>query len=342
MALFKKDKEQVDLTNPANNPLVLRPAPQISSAVTTHIIMRDVLVALIPATLAALAYFGLPAFLVIATSVASCVGFEYLWCRLRHAPQTIGDLSAAVTGLLLAFNVPSTLPLYMVVIGAFVAIIMTKELFGGIGKNFANPAIVGRIFLAVAFPVAMTTFVPANQVFPLAMPYDLVSSATPLSPNAHPSTIMELLLGQHAGVLGETSAAALLLGMVFLLYRPVITWHIPVAYMGTVAVLSLLTGHDVLAQLCSGGLVLGAVYMATDYSTCPATKRGKLVFGVGCGLITCLIRFYGNLNEGVAYSILFMNLLVPYIDQLTPNIPVGGEAIIAERRRAKRGGKAHE
>ncbi|MBP3894506.1 MAG: RnfABCDGE type electron transport complex subunit D [Atopobiaceae bacterium] len=339
MALFKRSEAPVNLDNPANNPLVLRPAPQISSAVTTHIIMRDVLVALIPATVAAVAYFGLRALLVIATSIASCVGFEYLWCRLRKTPQTIGDLSAAVTGLLLAFNVPSTLPLYMVVIGAFVAIIMTKELFGGIGKNFANPAIVGRIFLAVAFPVAMTTFVGPQVAL---SPVDVVSSATPLAPTAQPLSYLELLLGMHMGVLGETSALALLLGMVFLLYRPVITWHIPVAYVGTVCVLSLLTGHDVIAEALSGGLLLGAIYMATDYSTCPATKRGKLVFGVGCGLITCLIRFFGNLNEGVAYSILFMNLLVPYIDQLTPNIPVGGEAIIAERRRAKRGGKAHE
>ena len=339
MALFKKNETPVNLDNPANNPLVLRPAPQISSAVTTHIIMRDVLVALAPATVLALVYFGLPAFLVIATSIASCVGFEYLWCRLRKTPQTIGDLSAAVTGLLLAFNVPSTLPLYMVVIGAFVAIVMTKELFGGIGKNFANPAIVGRIFLAVAFPVAMTTFA-APQV--ALSPVDVVSSATPLAPNAQPLSYLELLLGTHMGVLGETSAVALLLGMVFLLYRPVITWHIPTAYVGTVVVLSLLTGRDPVFQVLSGGLLLGAIYMATDYSTCPATKRGKLVFGVGCGLITCLIRFYGNLNEGVAYSILFMNLLVPYIDQLTPNIPVGGEAIMAERRRAKRGGKGNE
>ena len=342
MALFKRHEEPVNLDNPANNPLVLRPAPQISSAVTTHIIMRDVLVALAPATVMALVNFGWHAALVIATSIASCVGFEYLWCRLRKTPQTIGDLSAAVTGLLLAFNVPSTLPLYMVVIGAFVAIIMTKELFGGIGKNFANPAIVGRIFLAVAFPVAMTNFVPSSVLLPEQAAFDLVSSATPLAASAQPHSYLRLMLGIHAGVLGETSAAALLLGMVFLLYRPVITWHIPVAYMGTVAVLSLRAGKDVVAQLLSGGLVLGAIYMATDYSTCPATKRGKLVFGIGCGLITCLIRFFGNLNEGVAYSILFMNLLVPYIDQLTPNIPVGGEAIMAERRRAKRGGKAHE
>ena len=338
MALFKKHEEPVNLDNPAHIPLVLRPAPQISSAVTTHIIMRDMLVALAPATLLAIVYFGLPALLVIATSIGSCVLFEHLWCHVRKVPTTIGDLSAAVTGLLLAFNVPSTLPLYMVVVGAFVAIIVTKELFGGIGKNFANPAIVGRIFLAVAFPVAMTTFVAPNVHL---SPVDVVSSATPLAPTAQPLSYLELLLGTHMGVLGETSALALLLGMVFLLVRPVITWHIPVAYVGTVCILSLLTGHDVIEQVLSGGLLLGAIYMATDYSTCPATHRGKLVFGIGCGIVTCLIRFWGNLNEGVAYSILFMNLLVPYIDQLTPNIPVGGEEILRERRRAK-GGKAHE
>lgn len=334
-------EEQANVQEAATggNPLVLRPAPQISSAVTTHIIMRDVLVALAPAMLAALAVFGVNAALVTATSVGSCVLFEYLWCRLRHTENTIGDLSAAVTGVLLAFNVPSTLPLYMVVIGAFVAIVMTKELFGGIGRNFANPAIVGRIFLAVAFPVAMTTFAAPGIAL---SPVDVVSSATPLAPAAQPLSYLELLLGTHMGVLGETSALALLLGCAFLLYRPVITWHIPVAYVGTVALLSLLVGRDPLAQVLEGGLLLGAIYMATDYTTSPATRRGKLVFGVGCGLVTCLIRFWGNLNEGVAYSILFMNLLVPYIDQLTPNVPVGGEAIMAERRRRAKEGGAHE
>ena len=332
------EKQPLEQEAPATNPLVLRPAPQISSAVTTHIIMRDVLVALTPAAVFSVVLFGLNAFLIIATSVGSCVLFEYLWCRLRGTDNTIGDLSAAVTGLLLAFNVPSTLPLYMVVIGAFVAIIMTKELFGGIGKNFANPAIVGRIFLAVAFPVAMTTFAPPSISL---SPVDVVSSATPLAPTAEPLSLVELLLGTHMGVLGETSALALLVGFVFLLVRPVVTWHIPVGYMGTVALLSLLAGRSPIEQILSGGLVLGAIYMATDYSTCPATKRGKLVFGIGCGIITCLIRFFGNLNEGVAFSILFMNLLVPYIDQLTPNIPVGGEEIMAERRRARREGR-HE
>ncbi len=310
-------------------PLVLLTAPQITSPVTTQIIMRNVLIALAPALVASIMLFGLDAALVCATSVASCVGFEYLWCRLRNLPNTATDLSAAVTGLLLAFNLPSTIPLYMVVIGAFVAIVMTKELFGGIGCNFANPAAVGRIFLAVAFPVAMTTFVaPAVTMSPV----DVVSSATPLSPSAQALSYLELALGLNMGVLGETSVVAILIGFVYLLVTRVITWHAPVAYVGTVFLMSLLAGKDPVAQVLSGGLLLGAVFMVTDYTTTPATRRGKVVFAIGCGLITCLIRFWGNLNEGVAYSILFMNLLVPYIDVWTPNTPVGGEG----RKRAMR------
>ena len=301
-------------------PLVLLAAPQIMSPVTTQVIMRNVLIALAPAFVASLAFFGLPAFLVCLTSVVSCVGFEYLWCRIRKLPNTATDLSAAVTGMLLAFNLPSTIPLYMVVVGAFVAIIMTKELFGGIGKNFANPAIVGRIFLAVAFPVAMTTFV-APQI--TLAPVDVVSSATPLAPAAAALAHLDLLLGLHMGVLGETSALAILIGFVYLLATKTIRWHAPVAYVATVVVMSLITGHDPVAQALSGGLLLGAVFMVTDYTTSPSTVRGKVIFAIGCGIITCLIRFWGNLNEGVAFSILFMNLLVPYIDQLTPNTPVG-------------------
>ncbi len=303
-------------------PLLLLPSPQISSPRTTRTIMRDVLIALAPTVVAAVALFGVPALLVTLVSVTSCVGFEYLWCRLRKIPNTATDLSAAVTGVLLACNLPPTMPLYMVVIGAFVAIVLTKELFGGIGRNFANPAIVGRIFLAVAFPAAMTTF-----VLPGAGPsgVDIVSSATPLAPAADPHAIATLALGTYAGVLGETSAVAILLGLAYLLATRTITWHIPVTYVGTVCALSLLAGLNPLAQALSGGLLLGAVFMATDYTTTPATLRGKVVFALGCALVTCLIRFWGNLNEGVAYSILFMNLLVPHIDALTANVPVGGE-----------------
>lgn len=308
---------------------VLLTAPQVSSPVTTQSIMRNVLIALAPAVVAAVVLFGLHAALVIAASVFSCVGFEWLWCRLRKTPNTCWDLSAAVTGVLLALNVPSTLPLYMVVLGAFVAIICTKELFGGIGCNFANPAAVGRIFLAISFPVAMTGFV-APQL--MLSSVDVVSSATPLAPEAPQFAYLDLLLGTHMGTLGETCALALFAGFVYLLVTHVIRWQVPVAYVGTVVVLSMLTGHDPVAQVLSGGLLMGAIFMATDYTTTPTTLKGKVVFAVGCGLITCLIRFFGNLNEGVAYSILFMNLLVPHIDALTPNTPVGGEA----QRRASR------
>lgn len=306
----------------SERPLMLLTAPQLRSPVTTQSIMRDVLIALAPAVVASIVIFGPRALLVEAVSVASCVGFEWLWCRIRKTPNTVGDLSAAVTGVLLAFNVPSTLPLYMVVIGAFVAIVLTKELFGGIGCNFANPAIVGRIFLAVTFPVAMTAFVEPGFFHSV----DLVSTATPLSPASGSYPILDLFLGRYGGVLGETSSIALLVGFAYLLFRRVITWHVPVVYVAIVCVLSLVTGHNVVEQVLTGGLLLGAIFMATDYTTTPSTLRGRILFAVGCGLITCVIRFWGNLNEGVAYSILFMNLLVPHIDKVLVNTPVGGES----------------
>ena len=311
--------------------LALNPAPQIASPETTQSVMRNVLIAMAPAAVASVVFFGPRALLVIAVSVLACVGMEYAWCRLRKLPNTAGDLSAAVTGVLLAFNVPVTIPLYMLVIGDFVAIIITKALFGGIGKNFANPAIVGRLMLAVAFPVAMTNF--TAPLFSLTS-IDVVSSATALAPSAPAITLLDKFLGSEMGVLGETSALAILIGFAFLLYTKTITWHVTATYVGVVALASLLAGLSPLDQVCSGGLLLGAIFMATDYSTSPETLKGKIVFAVGCGLITCLIRFWGNLNEGVAFSILFMNLLVPYIDQLTQNTPVGAEK--------PKGGAKHE
>lgn len=335
-----------------DRPLLLLTAPQLTSPVSTQTIMRDVLIALAPTIVASVAVFGLRAALVTAVCVGACVGFEYLWCRLRGLPNTCWDLSAAVTGMLLACNIPSTLPIYMLVLGAFVAIVVTKELFGGIGCNFANPAIVGRIFLAVTFPSAMATFMAPGGLGAAFGAVDAVSSATPLAPAAASHSYLELFLGTHAGVLGETSALAILLGLVYLLVRRVITWHVPVTYVGIVALLSLLVGRDPMAQVLSGGLLLGAVFMATDYTTTPATIRGRVVFAVGCALVTCLIRFWGNLNEGVAYSILFMNLLVPHIDAVTRNTPVGGEMRIDEANPVKRitrrtahavrGGEHHE
>ena len=303
-----------------SRPLALNPMPQITSPETTQSVMRNVLIAMVPAAVASVIFFGPRALLVTLASVAMCMAFEHLWCLGTKVPTTVSDLSAAVTGVLLAFNVPVSIPIYMLAIGDFVAIIITKALFGGIGKNFANPAIVGRLTLAVAFPVAMTNFTAPLVTF---TPADVVSSATALAPSAPAITLLDMFLGSEMGVLGETSALAILIGFAFLLATKTITWHVTAVYVGVVALASLLMGLDPLAQICSGGLMLGAVFMATDYSTSPATLRGKIVFAIGCGLITCLIRFWGNLNEGVAFSILFMNLLVPYIDQLTPNTPVG-------------------
>ncbi len=303
-----------------SRPLALNPMPQITSPETTQSVMRNVLIAMAPAAVASVIFFGPRALLVTLASVGMCMVFEHLWCLGTKVPTTVSDLSAAVTGVLLAFNVPVSIPIYMLAIGDFVAIIITKALFGGIGKNFANPAIVGRLTLAVAFPVAMTNFTAPLVTF---TPADVVSSATALAPSAPAITLLDMFLGSEMGVLGETSALAILIGFAFLLATKTITWHVTAVYVGVVALASLLAGLDPLAQICSGGLMLGAVFMATDYSTSPATLRGKIVFAIGCGLITCLIRFWGNLNEGVAFSILFMNLLVPYIDQLTPNTPVG-------------------
>ena len=303
-----------------SRPLALNPMPQITSPETTQSVMRNVLIAMAPAAVASVIFFGPRALLVTLASVAMCMAFEHLWCLGTKVPTTVNDLSAAVTGVLLAFNVPVSIPIYMLAIGDFVAIIISKALFGGIGKNFANPAIVGRLTLAVAFPVAMTNFTAPLVTF---TPADVVSSATALAPSAPAITLLDMFLGSEMGVLGETSALAILIGFAFLLATKTITWHVTAVYVGVVALASLLMGLDPLAQICSGGLMLGAVFMATDYSTSPATLRGKIVFAIGCGLITCLIRFWGNLNEGVAFSILFMNLLVPYIDQLTPNTPVG-------------------
>ena len=320
------------LTNDITRPFDLKGAPQIAGPKTTQTIMRDVLIALAPACVASVVIFGLDAAIVLTLSVFSCVGFEYLWCKIRKVDPTIFDLSAAVTGVLLAMNCPATLPLPMVVVGSFVAIIVAKELFGGIGRNIANPAIVGRIFLALSFPAAMATFEAPRLVVGNA---DLVSSATPLAPSAATPTLMQLLLGTHAGTLGETCSIALILGMAYLIVTKTIRWEMPATYLGAICVLSVVCGHDPLIEILEGGILLGAGFMVTDYTTSPHTIRGKVVFCLGCAVITCLIRFFGNLNEGVAYSILFMNLLVPHIDRRFVNVPLGTESV--RKGRAKGG-----
>ena len=309
------------------NKLISTVSPHFSGKRTTQNIMLDVIIALLPAGIASAFIFGWRSLLVIGVCVASCVVSEFLFEKLCKRENTVFDLSAVVTGLLLAYNLPVSIPIWMAVLGSVAAIIVVKQLFGGIGQNFANPAITARIMMMTAFSGAMT-----NWVFPgTAKMTDAVSSATPLVAAAKGTTAMmptylDLLLGKHAGCLGETCAAAIILGGLYLMIRGVISWHTPAAFIVTVALLSFVCGKDALYQILSGGLMLGAFFMATDYATTPQTKWGKLVFGVGCGIITILIRVWGNLPEGVSFSILIMNLLTPYISKLTAYKPLTGGA----------------
>ena len=297
---------------------IVAASPHVTTKNSTAVIMRDVLSALLPAVIAGCVVFGLRALLVVAVTTAACVFFEWGFEKLCHTPSTISDLSAAVTGVLLAMNLPVSIPLWQAVFGALVAMVAVKGLFGGIGKNFANPAITARIVMFLAFSKTMTAW-----VFP-----DAVSSATPLAMMANGESVdyLTLLLGNHGGCLGETSALALLIGFAYLLIRGVISWHTPVCFVGTVFVMSLILGQDAVGQILSGGLMLGAIFMATDYSTTPSTNLGRVLFGIGAGLLTVLIRFYGAYAEGVSFAILFMNILTPYLSKWTETKPFGGVA----------------
>ena len=290
-----------------NKLLGVASSPHVSSPIGTRSLMLDVLIALVPALCAAVFFFGPRALIATIISVVACEIFEFGYRKLLHKTQTNGDLSAAVTGVLLAFVCPVTLPYWMLVIGDFFAIVVVKQLFGGLGYIFANPAIVGRIALAMGFASRMSTY---------GFPADATSTATPLA-SSEGIDYVTLLLGNHGGVLGETCALTLLLGGLYLIATKVISPTIPVTYLATVAVLSLVSGRDPIYQLLSGGLMLGAFFMATDYVTSPTTTKGKIVFGLGLGVITCAIRFLGTMNEGVSFAILLMNLLVPYIEILT-------------------------
>lgn len=297
---------------------IVAASPHVTTKNSTAVIMRDVLIALLPAVIAGCVVFGLRALLVVAVTTAACVFFEWGFEKLCHTPSTISDLSAAVTGVLLAMNLPVSIPLWQAVFGALVAMVAVKGLFGGIGKNFANPAITARIVMFLAFSKTMTAW-----VFP-----DAVSSATPLAMMANGESVdyLTLLLGNHGGCLGETSALALLIGFAYLLIRGVISWHTPICFVGTVFVMSLILGQDAVGQILSGGLMLGAIFMATDYSTTPSTNWGRVLFGIGAGLLTVLIRFYGAYAEGVSFAILFMNILTPYLSKWTETKPFGGVA----------------
>lgn len=285
-------------------------SPHIHCGNSTRRIMLDVLIALSPATIAGVVIFGWQALIVVAVCVASCVGFEALFNLITKKDLTVGDLSAAVTGLLLALNLPANVPVWQCVVGSLFAIVVVKCIFGGIGHNLVNPAITARVFMLVAF----------NTLAVPAMPVDAVSSATPLVAEKMPS-LLTLFLGNYGGAIGETCTAALLLGGIYLLVRRVITWHTPVLYIGTVFVFSFfMEGFNAVSALSlvmSGGLVIGAIFMATDYVTSPATPWGKVIFAVGAGLITCLIRYFGGYPEGVSFAILFMNILTPYITKWT-------------------------
>lgn len=309
-------------------------APHIYSQTNTRTIMRDVIIALAPAGLVAVILFGLNALVTIATAVTGCVFFEYATCRywLKTRPST-SDLSAVVTGILLAYNLPCNMPIWMILIGCFVAIIIAKAAFGGIGKNVFNPALAGRVFLFISFPVQMTTWINPNWKDFLNV--DVTTSATTLGilKHAEPETSFfeladklpsytDMFVGNIGGSMGEISALALLLGLFWMLYRKVISWHIPFYFVGTFTLLNaifwLATGKatcEPLTQMLSGGLLLGAFFMATDYTTSPMSKTGKIIFAIGCGILTFVIRQYGSYPEGVSFAILIMNAFVPLIDK---------------------------
>ena len=305
--------------------LIVNASPHVRDHASTTSIMGTVILALMPNLVACVYLFGLRALMLTAVCVVSCVAFEYLYCFFMKKEIPVGDLSAVVTGLLLAFNLPSTLPFWMAMVGCFVAIVVVKQLFGGIGKNFANPAIVGRIVLLVSFSGPMTTWVvPQIQ----GMQVDQVAGATPLGILAKGGegmpSLLNLFLGVQGGSMGETCALALLIGGLFLIIRKVITPTIPLAFLATVVVMSWITGQDPLVHLLSGGVMIGAFFMATDYVTSPMTESGKLIFGIGCGVITMMIRVYGSYPEGVSFAILLMNIVTPHINNLTRHKVFGG------------------
>ena len=308
-----------------SNKLIVSPSPHIRDNATTSTIMRDVLIGLAPAMIAAVVIFGFRALLMTAVCVAACIIFEYGTERILGRENTISDLSAVVTGVILSFNLPVQLPLWLAVVGCFFAIVIVKQLFGGIGNNFANPAIAARIFLLLSFSQPMTTWLQveggrAVQGVYGATPLALISAGD----TANLPSVMEMLLGTRGGCMGETCAIALILGGVYMIWKKVITPTIPLAFIGGVFVLSLLFGVNPVYELLGGGLMLGAFFMATDYTTSPITEKGKIIFGLGCALITMVIRVFGSYPEGVSYSILLMNIITPHINRMVRNKAFGG------------------
>lgn len=315
------------------NEIFMSPAPHVVTPVKTQNLMLDVIIALLPLTVYGIYLFSIPALIRIVVSVLCCVGFESLFRKICRLDIRVKDLSAVITGLLLALVCPPNLPIWMLILGCFFAIVVGKEFFGGLGANVFNPALVGRAFMFVSFSGAMTSWIqPGNSFF------DAMSTATPLklinakegialsaseiakTLNLGSSTDLytQLILGNHAGCIGETSILLILLGFAYLLFKKVIDWRTPVTMMVTAVAITAIGGINPILTLTSGGLAFGAVFMATDYVTSPVTPKGKLLFGAGCGLITGLIRLFSGMPEGVMYSILIMNAVVPFLNKLIP------------------------
>ena len=305
--------------------LIIAPSPHVQTDRSTASIMRDVVIALLPALVVSTVVFGANVIFVTAVSILACVAFEYLIQRfIVRGPQTVGNWSAVVTGMLLAFNLPATIPWWIIVIGAFVAIGIAKMSFGGLGKNPFNPALVGRVFLLIAYPVQMASFPEVEGL-------DALSGATPLAAVKYGASVnivgvQDLMLGNMPGSLGEVASLALLIGFVYLLWRKVITWHSPVTILVTMAAFAAIVGWangaqgDLLWQLplfhvLAGGALLGSIFMATDYSTSPMTVKGGIVFAVGIGFITMCIRLWGSYPEGMSFAILIMNSVVPLLNK---------------------------
>ena len=298
---------------------VVSGTPHVRSKESIQSIMRDVIIALVPATAAGIYYFGLRALILIVAAIISAVFFEWLYEKITKKPVTINDLSAVVTGLLLAMNLPASAPVCVAIVGSAFAIIFAKQLFGGLGQNFINPALAGRAFLLASYPTEMTTWVVPN-----GLAADAATYATPLAQLKNgtlDASLGQLVMGQVGGTIGETCAIALIIGGIYLLYKHVISWKIPVIYIATVFILFAVIGrHGMrmpLQEIFAGGVMLGGIFMATDYASSPVTPKGQVIFAVGAGLLTYLIRTFGGYPEGVSYSILIMNCCVPLIERFT-------------------------
>lgn len=316
---------------------VVSGTPHVRSKESIQSIMRDVIIALVPASVMGIYYFGLRALMLMVAAIVSAVFFEWLYQKLLKKPITISDLSAVVTGLLLAMNLPAAAPVWVAIVGSAFAIIFAKQLFGGLGQNFINPALAGRAFLLASYPTEMTSWTSAGN-----FGVDAVAVATPMAqlkggvmPDA---SFTDVLVGNVGGCLGETCAIALIIGGVYLIAKHVINWKVPVIYIATVFILTALIGRKGLRvptyEIFAGGLMLGAFFMATDYSSSPVTSKGQIIFALGCGLITTLVRIFGGYPEGVSYSILIMNLTVPLIERFTEPTIFGALPKVKEAKKA--------